>query len=70
MSADSRVVFRNISEADKVDLKRLKHQLGVATGLKSEDGATEPKVFKYIPTERDVYLKAGRHEEDVKDHIL
>jgi hypothetical protein len=65
--ADSRLQFRHVSEADKVDLKRLKRQLGVATRLHSEDGTTEPKIFKYIPTERDRYLKA---DADGRDQIL
>jgi hypothetical protein len=65
--ADSRLKFRHVSEADKVDLKRLNRQLGVASRLHSKDGTTEPKIFKYIPTERDRYLKA---DADGRDQIL
>jgi hypothetical protein len=65
--ADSRLKFRHVSEADKVDLKRLKRQLGIATRAHPEDGTAGPKIFKYIPTERDRYLKA---DADGRDQIL
>jgi len=64
---DSRLNFRNASQADKVDLKRLKRQLGVATDPRPEDGTTEPKIFKYITAERDRYLKA---DTEGRNHIL
>jgi len=72
---DSRLNFRNASQADKVDLKRLKRQLEVATDSRREDGTTEPKIFKYIPTERDRYLQAdteGRNQilRRARTHLL
>jgi hypothetical protein len=67
ISVDSRSKSRNFSEADTIDLKRLKRQLGVATRLHSEEGMTEPKIFKYIPTERDRYLQA---DTECRNQIL
>jgi len=72
---DSRLNFRNASQADKVHLKRLKRQLGVAVRLHSDDGTAEPKIFKYIPTERDRYLQAdteGRNQilRRARTHLL
>jgi hypothetical protein len=61
--ADSRLNFRHVSETDKVDLKRLKRQLGVATRTHTEARTTEPKIFKYIPTERDRYLQAASESQ-------
>jgi hypothetical protein len=75
VSVDSRLQFRNVSEADKVDLKRLKRQLGAANRLHSEDGTTELKIFRHIPTERDRYLEAdsesrGRILRRARTHLL
>jgi hypothetical protein len=75
VSVDSRLQFRNVSEADKVDLKKLKRQLGAATRLHSEDGTTELKIFRHIPTERDRYLEAdsesrGRILRRARTHLL
>jgi hypothetical protein len=73
--ADSGLKFRNVSEADRVDIKRLKRQMGIATRPYPADGMTEPKIFKYIPTERDRYLQADIKSQDqiirrARTHLL
>jgi hypothetical protein len=70
-----RMRFRNTSDADKVDLKRLKRQLGVATRPHPESEATDPKVFKDIPVERDRYMEADMEHRDeilrrARTHLL
>jgi hypothetical protein len=73
--AGPRMGFRNTSDADKVDLRRLKRHMGVATRPHPKNQTTEPKVFRYIPAERDRYMEAdteGRNQilRRARTHLL